>query len=271
MFLLKLILALGLTMFALAGYAGFNGRPVTVTNEFWDASLPAGKKVLGETFRASVVASDQKKPDIVDFRTGGGGKEDAWDITFTGHDIEFVYTSIYLRQGWAEYMYMASTGFHVMDEHNKWPPIVGVNVDARFAPFGFEPKLVRFDENNIWVDLQGSMCHFAAMGSMPTCTHPASPTGYDNIIKLTVRFADEAPAGFARIDKLFDWAEQQFPQFFPSHEVSFEALGYYARHYPVSGVYLGAKDGEVYVLGGPFGDKIVHVGSLKMFFQIAGL
>jgi hypothetical protein len=83
-------------------------------------------------------------------------------------------------------MYLSAVGFHFEDTTDALSDIEDVQVDTTFAPFGFDPALVSWDENNIWVDLQGSMCHYGSMGSMPSCTNPASPTGYDNEIVLIV-------------------------------------------------------------------------------------
>lgn len=48
-------------------------------------------------------------------------------------------------------------------------------------------------------------------------------------------------------------------------------LGYYARFYPASGIYVGIKDGHVYVTGGSFGGEIVDLGQLEGLFNQAGL
>ena len=73
-----------------------------------------------------------------------------------------------------------------------------------------------------------------------------------------------------KMDQLYDWAEKKYPQLFPSHQVSFKAEGYYARHYPTTDVYLGAKDMQVYVLGAPFGG-LLNVGTFKSLVKSSGI
>ncbi|MFU8788270.1 MAG: hypothetical protein ACNA7G_04520 [Methylobacter sp.] len=270
-----LALVLAITVPATA-HAVFNGKAVLVTSPTWASNTP-GESELGFTDSRLVTASNAVTPDLADFRAGGGGTADAWDIDFNQNTITLDFAPIYIRTlgDQVDYMYMTSTGFHFQDSQGQLPPIVGISVDDAFAPFGFDRNLVRFDENNIWVSLQGSMCHFYGMGSMPSCTNPNSPTGYDNRIKVTVQFAGGAsePVALdkARVDRLFDWAEMSFPELFPSREASFEILGYYARFYPATGIYVGIKDGHVYATGGGFGAGIVDLGSLESVFNQAGL
>ena len=270
-----LTLALALAVPTVA-HAVFDGKTVLVTSPTWASNTP-GESELGFTDSRLVTVSNAVAPDLADFRAGGGGTADAWDIDFNQNTITLDFAPIYIRTlgDQVDYMYMSSTGFHFQDSQGQLPPIVGVSVDDAFAPFGFDRNLVRFDENNIWVSLQGSMCHFYGMGSMPSCTHPASPTGYDNRIKVTVQFAGGASEPVAldkgRADRLFDWAEMSFPDLFPSREASFEILGYYARFYPASGIYVGIKDGHVFVTGGSFGAGIVDLGQLEGLFNQAGL
>ncbi|MEE3327664.1 MAG: PEP-CTERM sorting domain-containing protein, partial [Myxococcota bacterium] len=78
--------------------------------------------------------------------------------------------------------------------------ITGVSVDTSFAPHGFDALKVDFTTSEIWVNLQGSMCHYHDMsggmgggmgGGMPDCANASSPTGYDNQISLTVNTVPE--------------------------------------------------------------------------------
>ncbi|HWK54844.1 MAG TPA: hypothetical protein VNR18_10775 [Hyphomicrobiales bacterium] len=57
-------------------------------------------------------------------------------------------------------------------------------------------------------------------------------------------------------------AEEVFGDLFPFDGGSefFEIKGYIARYYGDTGIYVGFKDGHVYVVGGPFGDKIIDQG-----------
>lgn len=64
---------------------------------------------------------------------------------------------------------------------------------------------------------------------------------------------------------LLDYAEVHYAKFFPSHPATESGLGYLYRYYPATGIYLGVKQAQVYVLGGEFGDEVVHVGALAQF------
>jgi len=255
-------------------YADFNGKTFTVTSPTWDPNGPAGVVELGITDSRVVTASNAVSPDVTDFRTAGGGFADAWNIHFDGNTITFEFTPIYIRNlgDQVDYMYMMPTGFRIQNTHGQLAPIVGVSFDDQFAPFGFEKRASQFDENNIWVNLQGSMCHFYGMLSMPSCTNAASPTGYDNIIKLTVQFAGENGGTFnkARVDRLFDWAETYYPALFPFSAQSFEVFGYYARCYG-NGFCIGAKDNSVFGTGGPWGSDITNLGRIVDFYNFAGI
>jgi hypothetical protein len=66
-------------------------------------------------------------------------------------------------------------------------------------------------------------------------------------------------------EQLFDFAEVQLPAYFPGHPPSADALGYRYRHYAATGIYLGVRDGQVYVLGGLFGTQLRSVGALTQF------
>lgn len=61
-------------------------------------------------------------------------------------------------------------------------------------------------------------------------------------------------------DRLFNFAERYYPEFFPTHAASGRISGYYYRHYPASGHYIGSKDGQLYVLGPAFGNQITDLG-----------
>lgn len=263
-----------LSMPTMAQADGFDGKTFTVTTPTWVNDAPGTVLIeLGLTDSREVSASNAVSPDIADLLTAGGGFNERWNVHFDSNTITFEFTPIYIRNlgDQVDYMYTMPTGFRIQDTQNQLPPIVGVTIDDRFAPFGFEASLTRFDENNIWVSLNGSMCHFYGMGSMPTCTNPASPTGYDNIIKLAVQFAAETPQlDKDRVDRLFDWAESYYPGLFPFSAESFDIFGYYARCYG-DGFCIGAKDGHVFGTGGPWGAEIKDLGRLEDFYGFAGL
>jgi uncharacterized delta-60 repeat protein len=73
--------------------------------------------------------------------------------------------------------------------------------------------------------------------------------------------------------QLMDFAEAQYPQYFPSHVATQQSAPFDYRHYTATGVYLGVAtppaapfvDDGVYVLGGEFGPEPVFVGLLSDF------
>jgi len=255
----------------------FDNKDVAIGWEFWGgSSLPGttplsnGGTLLAVANEEHVLASDQNVPDVTGFHNNRpvGGVDLLWDFDFSGQVIELKYTTI---EDAHDFMLMSNQGFHFEDTEDNMPDIVGVTVDGVYAPFGFEAEFVTFDANNIYVNLYGSMCHYSAMGSMPTCINPNSPTGYDNVIKLNVQFVgDAAPISDSRKDAFFNWAEQQYPEVFPGHSESVKVIGYHARHYPETDVYLGTKDGRVYVYGADFGG-LLDVGSLEDWLNDLGL
>jgi len=67
-------------------------------------------------------------------------------------------------------------------------------------------------------------------------------------------------------NQLFDFAEIRFAKFFsPAGQATQELKAYLVRYYPDTNTYLGARDGEVYVHGQPFGVGIVRVGKITDF------
>jgi len=64
---------------------------------------------------------------------------------------------------------------------------------------------------------------------------------------------------------LLDWAERQYPHFFPGSRPDVFEAPYVYRHYPASGNYVGVAGTEVYVLGPLSGGELLHVGSVADF------
>ncbi len=67
-------------------------------------------------------------------------------------------------------------------------------------------------------------------------------------------------------EKLLNWAESKYPEFFPGHsatQTNIEPWLY--RFYPGTGVYAGVNksDNGTYTLGGPFGNNPVFIDSLS--------
>lgn len=74
----------------------------------------------------------------------------------------------------------------------------------------------------------------------------------------------------ALADKLFSWAESNYPSLFPHAASSFIALGYYARCYD-NGVCVGIKDNHIFAIGGEFGANILTLGEFDAIVARAGL
>ncbi len=183
-----------LLFLALAGTAsaGFDGGSLTVNWEMWNAASPGqGGTWIATTDTTTVTASDTTTPDITGFHASTGNDFELWDINFQGDTITLTYTSIYAGDHDHQYMAMMPVGFHIADASGGLPQFKDVAVDSSYAPMGFDPGKVSFGDDDIWVNLQGSMCHFAAMGGMMPCNNAASPTGYNNQIVLTVSSVPE--------------------------------------------------------------------------------
>jgi hypothetical protein len=251
------LLLMGLTLSSgLQAQGSFDGHNINVKFELWETDGQDNIiSVKGVTNEQNIIASDAVIPDARNFHAILQDLE-LWNIDFNQQVIELTFTSIQVQDNDHQFMYGSSVGFHFQDIDGNLGDIVNVTVDNSNAPFGFNPELVRFDADNIYVNLKGSMCHVAGMGSMPTCTNPLSPTGYDNQIKLIVDLAGTVPpvgTDNSRIDALYSWAEREYSQYFPSQQTSFELSGYHARHYPETNNYLGTKDGHLFIYGEQFG------------------
>ncbi|MEQ1635974.1 MAG: hypothetical protein ABL903_04730 [Methylococcales bacterium] len=73
-------------------------------------------------------------------------------------------------------------------------------------------------------------------------------------------------------ESIFNWAENTFPRYFPSHRTT-QTLDYWRyRYYPETGIYVGANtmDNNVYGLGGEFGVVTKNVGSSQALLAMAG-
>lgn len=65
-------------------------------------------------------------------------------------------------------------------------------------------------------------------------------------------------------EKMLNWAEKTFPQFFPSHQATQNIGPWLFRYYPESTIYAGVNKNEnnVYVLGGPWGNTPTLIDAL---------
>lgn len=257
------------TLVSYNAQANFHNKALTASVEIWGGAIPIfpGGSLLFTSNSALITASNDMNPDLEGFRIIPEREYEYWDIDFSGNTISMEFTSIDQRTFDHQYMYTSPRGFHFEDTENQLPEIVGISINYAFAPFAFNPDLSGFDADNIWISLEGSMCHTTAMGSMPTCTNPASPTGYDNSIIVTVEFAGEISIN-DRADALFDWAEDAYADYFQSKETSFEIAGYYARYYPLIDTYLGTDGTDLYLYDQVNG--LTNLGNLEGWLNQQG-
>lgn len=93
----------------------------------------------------------------------------------------------------------------------------------------------------------------------PAGPAPAEIVGRKRTLSATDGGGGSAGATIAP-DQLFNWAQRMFPQYFPHHAATQRQGAWTYRAYFETGVMLGLKDGEVHVVGGPFGPNPVPVG-----------
>lgn len=78
-------------------------------------------------------------------------------------------------------------------------------------------------------------------------------------------------ASAAAAEALLDHGQRLLPQFFPGQPTSLSAGTLIYRHYPQTGAYLIVNaDAQVYVMGGPFGAGVIHVGSVSDYLWTLG-
>ena len=82
------------------------------------------------------------------------------------------------------------------------------------------------------------------------------------------RSARMAAARAPTPDELMDWAERQFPGFFPSHETSHTSGELIFRFYPGTATYLGVLNGDVLALGPVTGGQVAALGRLADFADL---
>lgn len=77
-----------------------------------------------------------------------------------------------------------------------------------------------------------------------------------------------APSHASGADQLFAFGERSFPQYFPGTRATQSSGDLLYRYYPDTAVYF-VVDGtaQVYVMGGPFGTQLTHVGTVSAFLQ----
>ncbi|TXK92772.1 hypothetical protein BMR11_18095, partial [Methylococcaceae bacterium CS5] len=124
---------------------------------------------------------------------------------------------------------------------------------------GFDPSLIVFDKDSIFVDLSGVYCTELVNETHNYCPNADSPTGRNNIISLKVEIdlslgQKRAKVDTKRIDALFDVLETKYSVYFPDHKESYflEGSTDYVRYYASTDFFLKAKDNKLYFEGGEF-------------------
>lgn len=91
--------------------------------------------------------------------------------------------------------------------------------------------------------------------------NPVEPMKAQARAQATAQTTLAAPTTILDVTQLLDWAEREYPQFFPSHQANLESAPYTYRYYPETGNYVGVAGQDVYILGPFSGNVITRVGS----------
>ncbi|SDM53839.1 Protein of unknown function [Oryzisolibacter propanilivorax] len=97
---------------------------------------------------------------------------------------------------------------------------------------------------------------------------PALATPQPQLLGAGTQPAPRAGTRLPTADELMDWAQRQFPGFFPTREPTQRSDGLLWRHYPGTGNYLGVQGGTVLVYGPGTGHQIANVGTLAQFADV---
>lgn len=105
------------------------------------------------------------------------------------------------------------------------------------------------------------------LGEIVTTDTPVIVTGSytENGVTLTATASVVVKADFERI---FNWAESVYPQYFPLRAQTQSMQGYTLRFYPTTSIYLGTKDGRVIVHDGKTWN-LLDVGAVDDFLAQA--
>jgi len=71
-----------------------------------------------------------------------------------------------------------------------------------------------------------------------------------------------APTLTTQEDTLLQLAQDLYPSLFSNGSELGSLQGYVYKHFPASGVYVGFKDGRLYLLGGQFGSNLTDMGTV---------
>lgn len=94
---------------------------------------------------------------------------------------------------------------------------------------------------------------------------PALAVAQPQLLGASSQAVSRAASRTPTADELMDWAQQQFPGFFPTREATQRGDGLVWRYYPTTGNYLGVQGSTVLVLGPSTGNQVANVGTLAQF------
>ena len=247
----------------------FYGHNIYVNYAFNHLSEDDPKRIKGEK---TVTVNSNINPDIRLFKPYPEHDFINWDINFKEDTIELIYrTNISTNFSSGD----NKIGFNFVDVDNTMPDILNVSMaDSNYTMPGFDPSLIVFDKDSIFVDLSGVYCTEWVDETHNYCPNSDSPTGRNNIISLKVEFdiplgQKRAKVDTKRIDALFDALEIEYPQYAPEHKESYylEESTDYVRYYASTDFFLKVKDNKLYFEGGEF-DSESDRGTLDSMYLL---
>ena len=123
-----------------------------------------------------------------------------------------------------------------------------------------------------WISLQKgeirvcATCHGVNRQAQNGAAEPKNPP--EGLRRLLRQY--KAGLTLASEDRVFNWAERQYPDnFLPKNTATATGAGYTYRHYPATGEYLGVKDGKVFYVHPAAGPAPRDVGALQQYLDAA--
>ncbi|WP_221896942.1 hypothetical protein [Bathymodiolus japonicus methanotrophic gill symbiont] len=247
----------------------FYGHNIYVNYAFNHLSEDDPKRIKGEK---TVTVNSKINPDIRLFKPYPEHDFINWGINFKEDTLELIYrTNISTTFSSGD----KKIGFNFVDVDNTMPDILNVSMaDSNYTMPGFDPSLIVFDKDSIFVDLSGVYCTEWVDETHNYCPNSDSPTGRNNIISLKVEFdipleQKRTKVDTKRVDALFDTLETEYPQYFPDHKESYflEDSTDYVRYYASTDFFLKVKDNKLYFEGGEF-DSESDRGTLDSMYLL---
>lgn len=130
-------------------------------------------------------------------------------------------------------------------------------------------RLFRTAAINLWILLL-SACG-GSEPAAPTEATTAAATAAVQAAQTSTPISTQAQATAASpiaaldVTLLLDWAEREYPQYFPGHQDNLQASPYVYRYYPSTRNYVGVAGDDVYILGPLSNNLLTRVGSREDF------